>query len=43
MIRLRAASMRWMTRWPLRDVMARQAGKAAGIELPAYQIERLAA
>ncbi|MFB7950352.1 FAD-dependent monooxygenase [Kitasatospora phosalacinea] len=36
MIALRAASMRWMTRWPLRRVMEAQAAKAADVELPYY-------
>lgn len=36
MIRLRALSMRAMTRWPLQAVLAGQFDKAAGIELPAY-------
>ncbi|MGW4695684.1 FAD-dependent monooxygenase [Kitasatospora cineracea] len=36
MIALRAASMRWMTRWPLRRLMEAQAAKAADIELPDY-------
>ena len=35
-IRLQAASMRAMTRWPLRAVMAAQADKAASISLPDY-------
>jgi 2-polyprenyl-6-methoxyphenol hydroxylase-like FAD-dependent oxidoreductase len=35
-IRMRAASMRWMTRWPLRAVFAGQFTKADAIELPAY-------
>ena len=36
MIRMRAASMRMMGRWPVRDLLARQFGKAADIELPDY-------
>jgi 2-polyprenyl-6-methoxyphenol hydroxylase-like FAD-dependent oxidoreductase len=35
-IGLRTASMRWMTRWPMRNLLARQFGKAADIELPDY-------
>ncbi|MFJ5231129.1 FAD-dependent monooxygenase [Kitasatospora sp. NPDC088391] len=34
MIRLRAASMRWMTRWPLRRIMEAQVAKASEVELP---------
>ncbi|GAA2117021.1 FAD-dependent monooxygenase [Kitasatospora saccharophila] len=37
MIALRAASMRWMTRWPLRRLMESQAAKASDVELPDYQ------
>jgi 2-polyprenyl-6-methoxyphenol hydroxylase-like FAD-dependent oxidoreductase len=37
-IRLRAASMRWMTRWPLKGLIARQFGKAADIALPDYDL-----
>ena len=37
MIRMRAASMRWMTRWPLRKLMAGQFTKADAIELPGYE------
>jgi 2-polyprenyl-6-methoxyphenol hydroxylase-like FAD-dependent oxidoreductase len=36
MIRLRAASMRWMTRWPMRQLVAGQFTKANAIELPLY-------
>ncbi len=36
MIRLQAMSMRSMTRWPMRPLMARQFAKAGGIELPDY-------
>src|SRR5262249_33552173 len=36
MIALRAASMRWMTRWPLRGLVAGQFTKADAIELPTY-------
>ncbi len=36
-IRLRAASMRWMTRWPLRSLVARQFAKAADVALPDYE------
>ncbi|HEY0804097.1 MAG TPA: FAD-dependent monooxygenase, partial [Pseudonocardiaceae bacterium] len=35
-IRSRTASMRWMTRWPLRPLVAKQFTKAGDIELPAY-------
>jgi 2-polyprenyl-6-methoxyphenol hydroxylase-like FAD-dependent oxidoreductase len=35
-IRSRTASMRWMTRWPLRALVAKQFTKAGDIELPAY-------
>ncbi|WP_414168352.1 FAD-dependent monooxygenase [Streptoverticillium reticulum] len=35
-IRMRAASMRWMTRWPLRNAMAAQFAKAGDIALPEY-------
>jgi 2-polyprenyl-6-methoxyphenol hydroxylase-like FAD-dependent oxidoreductase len=37
-IRLRSASMRWMTRWPLRPLIARQFAKAGDIALPAYDL-----
>ena len=37
MIRARAASMRWMTRWPLRNLFAGQFSKADAIELPCYE------
>ncbi|MFJ8444200.1 FAD-dependent monooxygenase [Kitasatospora griseola] len=36
MIALRAASMRWMTRRPLRTLMEAQAAKAGDVELPDY-------
>lgn len=36
MIGLRALSMRWMTRWPLRGLVAGQFTKADAIELPTY-------
>jgi 2-polyprenyl-6-methoxyphenol hydroxylase-like FAD-dependent oxidoreductase len=39
-VRLRVASMRWMTRWPLRAVLAGQFSKAADIELPDYDLSR---
>ncbi|GLW69783.1 monooxygenase [Kitasatospora phosalacinea] len=39
MIALRAASMRWMTRWPLRRLMETQAAKASDVELPDYEQE----
>ena len=35
-IGLRSASMRWMSRWPMRNLLARQFAKAADIELPDY-------
>jgi 2-polyprenyl-6-methoxyphenol hydroxylase-like FAD-dependent oxidoreductase len=35
-IGLRNASMRWMGRWPMRNLLARQFAKAADIELPDY-------
>ncbi|MFJ9444516.1 FAD-dependent monooxygenase [Kitasatospora sp. NPDC101235] len=38
MIRLRAASMRWMGRWPLRPVLAAQFAKAGDITLPDYPV-----
>ncbi|MFB7124229.1 FAD-dependent monooxygenase [Kitasatospora sp. NPDC056273] len=37
-IRLRAASMRWMGRWPLRPVLAAQFAKAGDIALPDYPL-----
>ncbi|MBD0672617.1 FAD-dependent monooxygenase [Streptomyces sp. CBMA156] len=37
-IRLRAASMRWMGRWPLRPLMAAQFAKAGDIALPDYPL-----
>ncbi|WBP91029.1 FAD-dependent monooxygenase [Kitasatospora cathayae] len=37
MIRLRAASMRWMGRWPLRPILAAQFAKAGDITLPDYR------
>ncbi|MET8540778.1 FAD-dependent monooxygenase [Kitasatospora sp. NPDC004799] len=43
MIRLRAASMRWMGRWPLRPVMAAQFAKAGDIALPDYPLPARAA
>jgi 2-polyprenyl-6-methoxyphenol hydroxylase-like FAD-dependent oxidoreductase len=36
MIRMRVASMRWMTRWPLRGLIAGQFAKADAIDLPVY-------
>jgi 2-polyprenyl-6-methoxyphenol hydroxylase-like FAD-dependent oxidoreductase len=36
-IRLRAASMRWMGRWPMRPLMAKQFAKAGDIDLPDYR------
>ncbi|MFF4380953.1 FAD-dependent monooxygenase [Kitasatospora sp. NPDC001547] len=41
MIRLRAASMRWMGRWPLRPVLAAQFAKAGDIALPDYPLPAL--
>jgi 2-polyprenyl-6-methoxyphenol hydroxylase-like FAD-dependent oxidoreductase len=41
-IRLRAASMRSMTRWPMRSILAAQFAKADSIELPAYRFPTLA-
>jgi 2-polyprenyl-6-methoxyphenol hydroxylase-like FAD-dependent oxidoreductase len=35
-IRARTASMRWMGRWPIRNLAARQFGKAEDIALPRY-------
>lgn len=35
-IRLRDASMRWMSRWPLRSILAKQFAKADDIQLPTY-------
>lgn len=35
-IRMRTASMAWMTRWPLRSIMAGQFAKAGDIALPDY-------
>jgi 2-polyprenyl-6-methoxyphenol hydroxylase-like FAD-dependent oxidoreductase len=37
-IGLRAASMRWMSRWPMRNLLARQFAKAGDIELPDYTL-----
>src|SRR5215472_8953127 len=37
-IRMRAASMRWMTRWPMRGLVAGLFAKADAIELPAYPV-----
>ncbi|WP_371501934.1 FAD-dependent monooxygenase [Kitasatospora sp. NBC_00374] len=36
-IRLRAASMRSMNRWPMRNLLAAQFAKAGGIDLPDYR------
>src|SRR4051794_30536473 len=33
-IRVRAASMRWMTRWPVKQLLARQFAKSDGVDLP---------
>lgn len=35
-IKMRNASMRWMGRWPLRPLMAKQFAKAGDIDLPEY-------
>ncbi|MFI9366213.1 FAD-dependent monooxygenase [Kitasatospora sp. NPDC053057] len=43
MIRLRAASMRWMGRWPLRSILAAQFAKAGDIALPDYPLPARAA
>ncbi|MFF4815663.1 hypothetical protein ACFY2K_13875 [Kitasatospora sp. NPDC001309] len=43
MIRLRAASMRWMGRWPLRAVLAAQFAKAGDTALPDYPLPARAA
>ncbi len=37
-IRLRTAGMRWMTRWPLKQLIARQFDKAGDIALPDYDL-----
>jgi hypothetical protein len=36
-IRMRAVSMRWITRWPLRTLVRGPFTKADAIELPAYE------
>ena len=41
-IRMRSASMRWITRWPLRSLVGGQFTKADAIELPAYGEGQLA-
>ncbi|MER7754436.1 FAD-dependent monooxygenase [Kitasatospora sp. NPDC097643] len=38
MIRLRAASMRMMGRWPMRNILAAQFAKAGDIDLPDYAL-----
>lgn len=38
-IKLRSLSMRMMTRWPMRDLLAGQFAKADAIELPHYEME----
>lgn len=43
MIRMRTASMRWMTRWPLRSILAGQFTRADAIDLPSYGSLDLAA
>ena len=37
-IRLSNASMRTMSHWPMRSLMAKQFSKAAGIDLPGYEL-----
>jgi 2-polyprenyl-6-methoxyphenol hydroxylase-like FAD-dependent oxidoreductase len=37
-IALRARAIRWMTRWPLRNLMAAQFAKSDAIELPEYEM-----
>jgi 2-polyprenyl-6-methoxyphenol hydroxylase-like FAD-dependent oxidoreductase len=37
MIGMRSVSTRWMTRWPLRNLLAGQFAKADAIELPSYE------
>jgi hypothetical protein len=37
-IGLRNASMNWMSRWPMRKLLAGQFTKAADIELPDYTL-----
>lgn len=37
-IKLRDASMRWMGRWPIRPLMAKQFAKASDIALPRYAV-----
>ena len=37
-IRLRTASMRWMTRWPLKQLVAKQFDKAGDVVLPDYDL-----
>jgi 2-polyprenyl-6-methoxyphenol hydroxylase-like FAD-dependent oxidoreductase len=37
-IRMRAVSMRWMTRWPMRSLVAGLFSKADAIELPSYPV-----
>ena len=36
MIPMRTLSMRMMTRWPMRQILARQFPKAGAIDLPDY-------
>jgi 2-polyprenyl-6-methoxyphenol hydroxylase-like FAD-dependent oxidoreductase len=40
-IRLRMVSLRWMTRWPLRALIAGQFDKAGAIDLPDYDAVRV--
>jgi 2-polyprenyl-6-methoxyphenol hydroxylase-like FAD-dependent oxidoreductase len=37
-IAIRTQMIRWMSRWPLRNLMAAQFGKADAITLPDYEI-----
>ncbi len=39
-IRMNAVSMRWMTRWPVRPLLAGQFAKAGEIDLPDYERQR---
>jgi 2-polyprenyl-6-methoxyphenol hydroxylase-like FAD-dependent oxidoreductase len=41
-IRMRTASMRWMTRWPMRSLLAAQFAKAGNIALPDYDLPAVA-
>jgi 2-polyprenyl-6-methoxyphenol hydroxylase-like FAD-dependent oxidoreductase len=37
-IRLRTATMRWMTRWPMKQIIAKQFDKAGDVVLPDYDV-----